>query len=247
MIKKEMLMKKTVPTSNFTFRSNKPVTGDKLVDFDCPFWGKDGKKYILPYPGNLFHYTNCYSFVMGWRLKGERGKDFIPGFVTERKYNIGRIVELVTSDMEAVGRRVLEVVYDIPLELPEKEGYWIKCLEDPEMDGDVHFQMKDKKSGRWLHKVGWDFAPKVVVRNLELRPKIDSILETIDMFSHDMDRNFAIRMLKSRFPPMIYEGMDLVRSELEAEDNAPYYAFNPLKNSNEFIVYKPLWAMRISE
>ena len=46
---------------------------------------------------------------------------------------------------------------------------------------------------------------------------------------------------------MIYEGMDLVRSELEAEDNAPYYAFNPLKNSNEFIVYKPLWAMRISE
>lgn len=247
MIKVEMLKKKTVTASQFTFRTNKKVPEGNLVNFNCPFYGKDGNRYILPYPEDLTSNTNCYAFALGWRLKGKPGKDFIPGLASGMEYDTKKIVDLVSSDLDAVGRQSLEVVYDIPTELPDGEGYWIKCLQDPIEPTELHFQMKDKKSGRWLHKVGWDFSPKVVVRNLELKPKIDLIIETTELFGPTMDRNMVIGMLKGMFPPMMYEGYQIVRSKIEWADNAPYYAFNPLVDPNNFIIYKPLWAMRISD
>ena len=50
----------------------------------------------------------------------------VPGFLAGVPYSVYVAEEIVRADLEAVGRKVYEVLYDIPKELPDGEGYWIK-------------------------------------------------------------------------------------------------------------------------
>ena len=75
---------------------------------------------------------------------------------------------LVKGDLEQVGRKVYEIIYNVPEKLPEGEGYWIKFLYRPgKNELSSHFMRKDKKSGRWIHKMGWNAPPKVCIRNID--------------------------------------------------------------------------------
>ena len=101
---------------------------------------------------------------------------------------------------------------------------------------------KDPKSGRWVHKMGWEMPPKVCVRNLEFRDKKEALFDMPQM--KGVPREAAESLLQMMFRKEMYTGVVLVRSEIETCDAADYTAFN---DEDEVFLYKTKWAMRISE
>lgn len=238
-------LKKNSAKSDFvTFATKKKAPVEACVNPYLPFAGTDGKNYLIGYEERLNTTTNCYAFAAGWRYPTrDRLVDYIPGFLTGLPYSVENLVNLVKGDFEAVGREVYEVVYDIPEHLPDGEGYWIKALHCAVKGAEgVHFMRKDKKSGRWIHKMGWEMPPKVCVRNLEFRDKKEALFDMPQMKM--VPRETAEELLQMMFPREMYTGVVLVKSEIETCDSASYTAFN---EEDEIMIYEAMWAMRVSE
>lgn len=238
------IKKRSVGSNQITFATNKvPSVGECINPYD-PFVGTDGKVYLIGYDKKLNGCTNCYAYAMGWVVGADnKYDDYVPGFLAGKPFSVANAAKLVKEDLERVGREVYEIVYNVPKELPNGEGYWIKFLHCPEK-GELaaHFMRKDKKSGRWVHKMGWKMPPKVCVRNLEFEEKKDKILSSPELVG--LSRSEAEIMLKMMFPKEMYEGMVLTRSEIETDDSADYVSFSDDKGIKR---YKTLWAMRVSE
>ena len=225
------LKKRSVKSSMITFVTNKPVPNEPAVNTLAPFKGVDGKNYLIGYDKKLYEVTNCYAFAMGWQLPAyNKYDDYVPGFLSGKVYS------------EVLAEK-LEVVYDIPKELPDGEGYWIKFLQCPKKgDLGAHFMRKDKKSGRWVHKMGWSLPPKVVVRNLEVCDKIDFVMRQYNLVG--LAREDVLNMVKPYLSKEVYSGKMLVRSEVETDDSADYVSFT---EDDSLETYKAMWAMRVSE
>lgn len=238
------LKKNSVGSGSVTFATNKSVPTEDCVNPYAPFFGVDGKKYIIGYDQRLNTTTNCYAFAMGWRVPAKnKYDDYVPGFLAGMKFSIENSAKIVKADLEAVGRTVYEILYEIPEELPDGDGYWIKFMYCPEKtELDAHFMRKDKKSGRWIHKMGWEMPPKVCVRNLEFKDKKEALLESPELKGTPKD--IAESVLKTMFPKHMYTGIVLARSEIETVDSADYLAFS---DAEVLMNYKTMWAMRISE
>lgn len=244
MIDVAKLKKNSVGSGTITFATKKSVSTEACINPYKPFKGTDGKNYIIGYEQRLNTVTNCYAFVMGWRVPAKnKYDDYVPGFLCGMQYSVSNCAKIVKADLEAVGRQVYEILYDIPEELQEGEGYWIKFLACPEKgDLDAHFMRKDKKSGRWIHKMGWEMPPKVCVRNLEFKSRKELLLESPEI--KGIPRDMIEATLQMMFPKEMYTGQEIVRSELEYRDFADYVA---LPESGIPTTYKAMWAMRISE
>lgn len=244
MIESAKLKKHSVGSEMITFVTPNAVPLEKCINPYAPFKGIDGKNYVIGYEESLNTVTNCYAFAMGWRVAASNNyDDYVPGFLTGRTYSATNCDHIVKCDLEAVGRKVYEILYDIPKELPDGDGYWIKFLNCPQKgDLESHFMRKDKKSGRWVHKMGWKMPPKVCVRNLEFKSKKDLIMEMPEM--RGIPRDIIESTLKMMFPMEMYTGQELVRSELETDDSADYVS---LPERGAPITYKAMWVMRISE
>lgn len=238
------LKKRSVKSSMITFVTNKPVPNEPAVNTLAPFKGVDGKNYLIGYDKKLYEVTNCYAFAMGWQLPAyNKYDDYVPGFLSGKVYSEVLAEKLVREDLERVGRTVYEVVYDIPKELPDGEGYWIKFLQCPKKgDLGAHFMRKDKKSGRWVHKMGWSLPPKIVVRNLEVCDKIDFVMRQYNLVG--LAREDVLNMVKPYLSKEVYTGKMLVRSEVETDDSADYVSFT---EADSLETYKAMWAMRVSE
>ena len=238
------LKKNSANSELVTFVTRKSAPVAACINPYAPFEGVDGKRYLIDYDDRLIRTTNCYAYAAGWRYPAkDRMTDYVPGFLTGKAYSVDNLVDLVKGDFEVVGREVYEVIYDIPEKLPEGKGYWIKALYCTTKGAEgIHFMRKDKKSGRWIHKMGWEMPPKVGVRNLEFKDKIDVILSMPDM--KGVSRKVAEELLQTMFPKEMYTGKTLVRSELESCDSADYTAINEY---DEILIYKALWVMRVSE
>ncbi len=244
MLSAEKLKKRSVTSSLITFETNKNVPKDECINPYAPFYGVNGKKYLIGYDKKLYETTNCYAFAMGWLVEASnKYDDYVPGFLAGVPYSVYVAEEIVRADLEAVGRKVYEVLYDIPKELPDGEGYWIKFLHCPENgELDAHFMRKDKKSGRWIHKMGWSMPPKLCVRNLEFKEKMDVVLSSVDLMG--IPRAEAERLIKAMLPKEVYSGKTLVKSEIETDDSAGYVSFS---EADKIVKYQAVWAMRISE
>ena len=244
MLDNTRLKKNSVKSDSVTFATKKTQPVEACVNPYLPFTGTDGKNYLIGYEARLIHTTNCYAYAAGWRYPAiDKFRDYVPGFLTGKPYSLQNITDLVKGDLEAVGRKVYEIIYDIPDKLPEGEGYWIKFLHCEEKgDEGIHFMRKDPKSGRWIHKMGWEMPPKVCVRNLEFRDKKEALFDMPQM--KGVPREAAESLLQMMFRKEMYTGVVLVRSEIETSDAADYTAFN---EDDEVFLYKTKWAMRISE
>ena len=244
MLDNAKLKKNSVKSNSVTFETKKVAPVEACINPYLPFKGTNGKSYLIGYEARLIQTTNCYAYALGWRYPAkDKYQDYIPGFLTGKPYSLRSIPNLVKADLEAVGRKVYEVVYDIPDNLPEGEGYWIKCMHCEEKgDEGIHFMRKDTKSGRWVHKMGWEMPPKVCVRNLEFRDKKEALFDMPQL--KEIPRDTAESILQMMFPREMYTGVVLVRSELESSDAADYTAFS---EEDEIFLYKTKWAMRISE
>ena len=238
------LKKNSVKSNSITFATKKTAPVEACINPYLPFAGTDGKNYLIGYESRLIQTTNCYAYAIGWRYPANnKFQDYIPGFLTNKPYSFETIPDLIKEDLEAVDRKVYEIVYDIPDKLPEGEGYWIKFLHCEEKgDEGIHFMRKDTKSGRWIHKMGWEMPPKVCVKNLEFRDKKEALFDMPQM--KGVPREVAEGLLQMMFKKEMYTGVVLVRSEIETCDAADYTAFN---EEDEILQYKAKWAMRISE
>lgn len=153
----------SVESSQITFLTQKFITTSKCINPYEPFKGVDGNTYLIEYDSKLNSYTNCYAFAIGWRVPAQnKYDDYVPGFLAGKPYSLENSASLVKADLEKVDRKVYEILFNIPKELPEGDGYWIKFLCNPTKgELSAHFMRKDKKSGRWLHKMGWKKPPSV--------------------------------------------------------------------------------------
>ncbi len=245
MIDVKRLKRNSKNSREITYPTKKPVPQRTIVEEYEPFKGIDGRNYIIGYDKRLNEKTNCYAFAMGWQIPAvDPYKEYTPGFLVGQPYTLERAEELVKADLEAIGRKVYEVLYDVPEKLPEGEGYWIKflhCKENGPMAG-MHFARKDVKSGRWLHKVGWYCPPKLYVRNAEFKDRKEILFERPEFYG--LPREMMEKLLVTMFPAQMYAGIELVRSEVETDDSAGYLAFDEYDNLHE---YQVIWAMRVSE
>lgn len=238
------LKKNSAKSSSITFVTNKKAPVEACINPYLPFTGTDGKTYLIGYDSRLTQTTNCYAYAAGWRCPAkDKYVDYIPGFLTDLPFSVENLVNLVKEDLKAVGREVYEVIFDIPEHLEDGEGYWIKALycEEKGAEG-IHFMRKDKKSGRWIHKMGWEMPPKVCVRNLEFRDKKEALFEMPQI--QGVPREAAEALLQMMFPREMYTGVVLAKSEIETCDSAGYTAFN---EEDEILQYDAMWVMRISE
>lgn len=238
------LKRHTFNSNQITFSTKKSAPVEACINPYAPFKGLDEKNYLIGYDPRLNSCTNCYAFAMGWAVAANnKYDDYVPGFMVGQPYSLALAEQLVKADLEATGRKIYEVIHDIPKELPDGEGYWIKFLYCPEKgELDAHFMRKDKKSGRWIHKMGWAMPPKVCVRNLEFKSKKDIILGLEQM--QGIPKELAESLLTSMIPKEIYSGIALTKSEIETDDSAGYLSFD---ESERTMKYETLWAMRISE
>ena len=244
MLEARQVRKRSVGSNQITFTTNKSAPVSECVNPYEPFMGTDGKTYIIGYDKKLNSCTNCYAFAMGWILKaGNKYDDYVPGFLAGKPFSVSTSANLVKEDLEQVGRKVYEIVYDVPKELPDGDGYWIKFLHCPgKGELDAHFMRKDKKSGRWIHKMGWSAPPKVCVRNLEFKTKKEVLLSSPEVAG--IPEAEVETILQMMFPKEMYEGMMLIRNEIETDDSADYVS---LTETDRVMNYKTLWAMRVSE
>lgn len=238
------LKKNSIKSNSVTFETKKKSPVEACVNPYLPFIGTDGKNYLIGYEERLNKTTNCYAYAAGWRCPArDKTKDYLPGFLTSNPYSVENLVNLVKGDFEAVGREVYEVIYDIPEHLHDGEGYWIKALYcSEEGPGGIHFMRKDKKSGRWIHKMGWEMPPKVCVRNLEFRDKKEALFDMPQM--KGVPRDAAEALLRMMFPKELYTGLILSKSEIETCDSANYIAFD---EKDRILTFEAMWVMRVSE
>lgn len=238
------LKRNSVNSLSITFETKKNAPTGVLVNPYAPFLGTDGKRYIIGYEERFVKTTNCYAYAAGWKCSAHnKYKDYIPGFLTGQPFSVENLVNLVKDDLEATGRKVYEVIHDIPEHLTDGDGYWIKALLCKAKGAEgIHFMRKDKKSGRWIHKMGWEMPPKVCVRNLEFRDKKEALFDMPQM--QGIPREQAELVLEMMFPKEMYTGVVLIKSEIETCDSAGYTAFN---EEDEILQYDPLWVMRVSE
>ena len=218
------------------------------------FPGIDGKWYIIDFPSKRF---NCYLFSLGWTIDiGPKIGYGYPGIM------IGKLpkskmesVNFIMHDLNAVGREVHELYMgDIPKKLPKAEEgtYWIKVFfvkgTDEKEWETFHTARKDEASGRWLHKLGWYAPAKVMLNNLEFSTFHDYLMQNNQSF-RKLSGVLPREKLKEVFGILGYDIDEkfVTRSKLETKDNAPYKAYNPEENPNEFIIYEPYAVLRIDE
>lgn len=249
MLSKKAIKNRSVTSLQVTTTTAKPAETGMLKNPYKPFIGINGRKYEISYKAPLNKTTNCYAFAMGWQAAAsDKYVDYIPGFLAGMKFSFDNIPELIRADLEAVDRKVYEVVYDISEKLPDSEGYWVKIVIRTDGDNsEFHIMRKDKKSGRWIHKMGWEYPPKLVVRNTEFKDKIDAVIEEmksrgIDLCGMSKEEIKAIAAMF--FTPDYYIGITVVKNEPETDDSADYISFS---ENEEQRTYKVLCAMRISE
>lgn len=244
------IKRKSVNSKLVTRTTSKPISKETLINPYEPFLGTDGRKYEISYKSGLNKTTNCYAFAMGWFTAAtDKYVYYIPGFLCKKKFSFDHIPELIQADLETVGRKVYEIVYDIPEKLPEKEGYWVKGVMSKKKGKmpEFHIMRKDPKSGRWIHKMGWEYPPKLVIRNSEFKDKTDVVIEQMKASGINMGgmtREDIIGIAAMMFPKEYYTGVTLTKNEYETDDSAGYIAFT---EADEREVFEALWAMRISE
>lgn len=249
MLSKKAIKNRSVKSLQITTTTTKPAETGMLKNPYKPFIGINGRRYEIPYKAPLNKTTNCYAFAMGWQAAASnKYVDYIPGFLAGMKFSFDNIPELIRADLEAVDRKVYEVVYDIPKNLPDSEGYWVKVVIYT--NGDIpefHIMRKDKKSGRWIHKMGWEYPPKLVVRNTEFKDKIDAVIEEMKSRGIDlcgMSKEDVKGIAAMFFSEEYYTGITVAKNEPETDDSADYISFS---ENEEQHTYKALCAMRISE
>lgn len=244
MLDSKKLRRNSVKSSAITFVTKKKAPVEKLVNPYAPFVGTDGKTYLIGYEERFVKTTNCYAFAAGWKCSAnDKYRDYVPGFLTGMPYSVWNLANIVKADFEAVGRKVYEVIYDIPEHLIDGDGYWIKALHcTAKGDEGIHFMRKDKKSGRWIHKMGWEMPPKVCVRNSEFKDKKEALFDMPQM--KEFPREQAEMVLQMMFPRDVYSGVILQKNEIETIDSAGYTAIN---EDDEIMRYDALWVMRVSE
>ena len=237
--------KSTLPSTARTEQTQEPITKGNLVLPGDPFLGVDGNTYKVIYDPLLNTRGNCYAFAMGWTTTGHREcGDFFPGFLARKPFNIEEMEALVRADMDAVKRKVWDVKYagDIPEELPHVEGsYWIKAFQGEEPN-DFHFAMKEPKSGRWIHKLGWETAPKVLVRNTGYMTHKEQVMGTKAL--KDKDATMMSAFLDAFIPEGLRDSVIVTSNQVETNDAAGFEAWT---EQNRLRYYKPLWVMRVSE
>lgn len=245
MINLSRLRHSTASIKKFTcegFGGKKIVYGD-IIDTSAPFYGENRRVYRISYQETLIPHTNCYSYAMGWRSTGTRGKDYNPGFITGQKCTgIDDLEQLVKSDLEAVGRKSIETLRSIPQHLPKpQEGYWIKALyckkKGPKS---IHFMVKDNKSGRWLHKVGWENPPTLVTKLVGYTTDRDLLLASDVLKEYSKEEvEAALHMF---FADGGSGGIIPIKTIIEETDNDIYLY---VSRNNLLYTYYPIWAMRI--
>lgn len=215
------------------------------------FLGTNGKwhKFVVgPYVGN------CYSFALGIIYNAKDSGYYIPGFLVERyPMTSDEIIPLICKDLQVLGREVHEIIMrpEIPEQLPEAAPgtYWIKIFLDIDTDflDGFHVARFDDISGRWIHVLGWKNPPKVFMRNLEF---LDPIREVMDKGIIPVPANIPreqyeeyLRSLAPAFTHFFTPG--IIKSEYEDKDDAPYFAYDPETDPNNFRVYEPYAVMRI--
>lgn len=238
------LKKNSAKSNSVTFETKKKAPVEVCIDPYAPFSGTDGKNYLIGYEERLKTTTNCYAYAAGWRYPAsDKMRDYVPGFLAGLPFSVENLANLVKEDFESVGREVYEVIYDIPEHLHDGEGYWIKALHCKAKGAEgIHFMRKDKKSGRWVHKMGWEMPPKVCVRNLEFRDKKEALFDMPQM--QGVPRDAAEALLRMMFRKEMYTGVVLSKSELETYDSASYTSLN---EEDEILLYEAMWVMRVSE
>lgn len=249
MLSKKAIKNRSVNSLQITTTTSKPAETGRLKNPYRPFIGINGRKYEIQYKNPLNKTTNCYAFAMGWQsAASDKCFDYIPGFLSGMKFSFGNIPELIRADLEAVDRNVYEVLYDIPEKLPDGEGYWVKIVIYTSGDNqEFHIMRKDKKSGRWIHKMGWEYPPKLVVRNTEFRDKVDAVIAEMRAKGINltgMSKEDIKGIAAMFFPPEYYTGITVVKNECETDDSADYISFS---ENEEQHTYKVLCAMRVSE
>lgn len=249
MLSKKAIKNRSVTSLQITTTTNKPAETGRLKNPYRPFVGINGRKYEIQYKNPLNKTTNCYAFAMGWQAAAsDKYVDYIPGFLAGSKFSFDDIPELIRADLEAVGRTVYEVVYDIPEKLPDGEGYWVKVVIHTDGEKkEFHIMRKDKKSGRWIHKMGWEYPPKLVVRNTEFKDKIDAVIAEMKAKGINlvgMSKEDIKGIAAMFFSPEYYTGITVVRNEHETNDSADYISFSEAEEQH---TYKAVFAMRISE
>lgn len=207
-----------------------------------PFLGTDGLYYRILYPKKIIPYTNCYSYAMGWTTSGKFGIDYYPGWLSGRRVSIESLRELVQSDLKSVGRHENDFIEEVPKHLPKiPEGYWIKALYCELLGKEsVHFMIKDSLSGRWLHKTGWDTAPKVVTKIIEYRTERQLLFEAENLKKYSAEE--IEEAMKSIFKSD-FSGIVPTVVGVETRDNAD---FETVSKNGLLLTYKTLWAMNVS-
>ncbi len=250
MLSIKTIKSKSVNSKQVTRPTSKPISNEALINPYEPFLGIDGRKYEISYKSGLNKNTNCYAFAMGWFTAAtDKYVDYIPGFLAKKKFSFDSIPELIQADLEAVGRKVYEIVYDIPEKLPEGEGYWVKgvMMKREGKMPEFHIMRKDPRSGRWIHKMGWEYPPKLVIRNTEFKDKTDVVMEQMKASGIDllgMSKEDVMGIAAMMFPKEYYTGQTVTKNEYETNDSADYIS---LVEGEERRVFDVLWAMRISE
>ena len=246
MLSIKTIKSRSVNSNQITKTTSKPVSSGKLINPYEPFLGTNGRKYEIAYKSGLNATTNCYAFAMGWFAAAtDKYVDYIPGFLAKKPFSFDKIHELIQADLETVGRKVYEILYDIPEKLPDSEGYWVKGVMF-KREGKIpefHIMRKDRKSGRWIHKMGWEYPPKLVIRNIEFKDKMDAAIELMGGMQ-DLPIEEIKELVKMYLPEEVYSGVTVTKNEPESDDSADYIS---LAEANERQVFETLWAMRISE
>lgn len=115
--------------------------------------------------------TNCYAYSIGimYNFMTKIRGFYNPGFTERDKYmpddTPEDLMEKVHHDLENLGIKFREINLGEKAKLRKNE-YLVKVyMADPNEkipNGDFHFIRKDKDSGMWFHKLGWQRQPDIV-------------------------------------------------------------------------------------
>jgi len=217
---------------------NQRVQGNRINPYQ-PFLGVDGQVYEIDWKPE----GNCYSYALRTEYPdSQTKKSFSPGVIAGKTYKPEKIKSLIIADLKKQNRIIYEVVDEIPKELPKGEGYWIKCFI-AEGNRDFHFALKDPKSGRWLHKIGWIKSPSLMMRNTRVEGTKEILLRLAKMqksgalFAEGTINFFLMQM----GTPLI----TVLENVIEDDDSSDYLGV--ISTEEKPVLYKAVFAMRISE
>ena len=232
----------TIGINQLTKRKTLPINLEKNPF--GPFRGIDGKTYVAR---QCTVGINCYAYALGLnlRVKTESGV-YTPGFLNGMVRYDDPIIESVKSDLTWLGRQIYEIYEEIPDKLPKeaKGTYYIKCLRAKGSEGlqGIHFMVKDPKSGRWIHKLGWEARPKVVVE-YEFESTKERVMKEIQKKNPLLSTKMLEMMVDFAVSESPYsESYIAVKVEYPEKDNGGYISYD----GKGLVEYVPLFAMRIS-